>query len=407
MAKKFSRLTLALMFFFVAHMSVFSQPTFKDSTEVYRYWAKRAIIEVVYAYMQNWASTSPSNQGYLESIQLYRQVFIENIDGKNLKEINGKFSELSKFLIDNNWEETERKLLAPLDSSLKINKPLTVDFFSISENLDTLHLQTARKAIRSYDSTLAKLTIVPNKLPRPDTSHKQLFLSRLYRLAGMALVQFIVIFLAGILVGFLIANFFIAGRINAFLNHESSDFNSEFSETSDKSIALLNVLSLLQFYRDRRDHYKGKVQKLERELSIKRYDLLKEKQYAISIPSVGPREIQPVVTSIAEEKTTKAYFTIPSPDGTFNVSIGKDAQETISMYCIETSNKTEPVGFFISGAFDKRAIENLDYYLMPVCDIQNVNDRQHAMKIVMIEPGLFYQSGDVWKVIKKIKVKLV
>ena len=37
--------------------TTFAHPEFKDDNEVYNYWAKRGIIEAIYAYMQDYKST--------------------------------------------------------------------------------------------------------------------------------------------------------------------------------------------------------------------------------------------------------------------------------------------------------------------------------------------------------------
>jgi len=88
----------------------------------------------------------------------------------------------------------------------------------------------------------------------------------------------------------------------------------------------------------------------------------------------------------------------------------KSVQEIDCYYKIEP-DKSGQYGrlYFISGNYDMRALDNIDYYLNPVCEIQNIINRTNARKIVMTATGVVVRRGDHWKVEEsnKVKIKLV
>ena len=88
----------------------------------------------------------------------------------------------------------------------------------------------------------------------------------------------------------------------------------------------------------------------------------------------------------------------------------KSVQEIDCYYKIEP-DKGGQYGrlYFISGNYDMRALDNIDYYLNPVCEIQNIINRPNARKIVMTATGVVVRRGDHWKVEEgnKVKIKLV
>jgi len=107
---------------------------------------------------------------------------------------------------------------------------------------------------------------------------------------------------------------------------------------------------------------------------------------------------------------TEIFFTIPESDGTFKTVNARSVQEIDCYYKIEP-DKTGQYGklYFISGNYDMRALDNIDYYLNPVCEIQNIINRTNARKIVMTATGVVVRRGDHWKVEEsnKVKIKLV
>ena len=124
----------------------------------------------------------------------------------------------------------------------------------------------------------------------------------------------------------------------------------------------------------------------------------------------APQASQPVRQEAVPSKKTEIFFTIPESDGTFKSVNAKSVQEIDCYYKIEP-DKSGQYGrlYFISGNYDMRALDNIDYYLNPVCEIQNIINRTNARKIVMTATGVVVRRGDYWKVEEsnKVKIKLV
>ena len=64
---------------------------------------------------------------------------------------------------------------------------------------------------------------------------------------------------------------------------------------------------------------------------------------------------------------------------------------------------------YISGTQDKRAINRLDSYLKPVCDIDNIINAENASKIEVLKNGKVIKIADSWVIDTnhKVKIKLV
>jgi len=124
----------------------------------------------------------------------------------------------------------------------------------------------------------------------------------------------------------------------------------------------------------------------------------------------APQASQPVRPETVPPVKTEIFFTIPESDGTFKSVNAKSVQEIDCYYKIEP-DKSGQYGklYFISGNYDMRALDNIDYYLNPVCEIQNIINRTNARKIVMTATGVVVRRGDDWKVEEsnKVKIKLV
>ena len=114
--------------------------SFEDSKQAYNYWSKRGIIEVVYAFMNDYIFTVtdinlPKKQikdckSEKNGLEKFRKKYIEKIDDKSIESINLDFNDLSNFLMTNNWGGTEKNLLQPLLENQKNSDPLNSEFFS-------------------------------------------------------------------------------------------------------------------------------------------------------------------------------------------------------------------------------------------------------------------------------------
>jgi hypothetical protein len=102
------------------------------------------------------------------------------------------------------------------------------------------------------------------------------------------------------------------------------------------------------------------------------------------------------------------FFTIPEADGSFYAEKGEPDPDGRKFYrIISAANDETGELHFISGQYDQKAIENIDYYLIPVCEVENISLRNNASKIIQKEAGRVVKISDKWVTDKKIKVKLL
>jgi hypothetical protein len=110
------------------------------------------------------------------------------------------------------------------------------------------------------------------------------------------------------------------------------------------------------------------------------------------------------------ENPSEIFFTIPENDGSFRFINAKFTKGVDCFYKI-IPDKSDQKGalHYLSGEYDLRALENIDYYLNPVCEIQNISGRTFAKRIVMTEAGQVIRRNDSWLIDenRKVKVKLV
>jgi len=153
-----------------------------------------------------------------------------------------------------------------------------------------------------------------------------------------------------------------------------------------------------------------RVEYAQKEKALKNRQVINENQLSPGAPPVSQQASQPVRPEAVPPVKTEIFFTIPESDGTFKSVNAKSVQEIDCYYKIEP-DKGGQYGrlYFISGNYDMRALDNIDYYLNPVCEIQNIINRTNARKIVMTATGVVVRRGDHWKVEEsnKVKIKLV
>jgi len=114
--------------------------------------------------------------------------------------------------------------------------------------------------------------------------------------------------------------------------------------------------------------------------------------------------------AVKVENSSEIFFTIPENDGSFRIINAKYTKGIDCFYkIIPDKSDQKGVLHFLSGDYDLRALENIDYYLNPVCEIQNISGRTFAKRIVMTEPGRVIKRNDSWQIEEngKVKVKLV
>jgi hypothetical protein len=234
--------------------------------------------------------------------------------------------------------------------------------------------------------------------------------------------------LLGFIAGAALIYIYSRAKIFSILSNEKRKYIKDLNGDSGQTLfvrtffSYVGVVAILKKSKDEKSEIINKKNLELRALKERNEDLraeyaqkekaLKNRQVISENPlSPGaPPENQPVRPEPVPPVKTGIFFTIPESDGTFKSVNAKSVQEIDCYYKIEP-DKGGQYGrlYFISGNYDMRALDNIDYYLNPVCEIQNIINRTNARKIVMTATGVVVRRGDHWKVEEsnKVKIKLV
>jgi hypothetical protein len=149
-------------------------------------------------------------------------------------------------------------------------------------------------------------------------------------------------------------------------------------------------------------------QELKIELESKR-SLLKEKDDEIqelkrTLSESSPGRI--VDLEIENDVVVSRFFSVPSKNGTFPVEKGIKKENDNTWYRIEYK-RNEQVGklFYLQGKADKRALNQMDLFLKPVCEFENM-EISNPQKIQLLNPGKVTLKDGNWIIDKKLKLRL-
>lgn len=242
----------------------------------------------------------------------------------------------------------------------------------------------------------------------------------------------VLLFIFGIIFGILLVYFYTKKHIYSILNDEKSENIDHLNKRNEKY--LFKYIGLVKILYLSKEKYKKQYIDLQRKRSGSNNDSngkQTKSQYSLSqlnlekgsTESTMVRdenlhvEVENVPNNVIEWKvdqgtkqTNILYFSIPEADGSFKVVNAKTVKEIDCFYKIEVDkNNQKGKLFFISSEFDSRALDNIDYYLNPVCEIENISDRTHAKKINVVDFGTVVLNGDTWKIesTKKLKIRLI
>jgi hypothetical protein len=395
-------------------LKIFGQPVFKDFSQANDYWSKRGIIEVVYVYMNDYIITVTDSALPKEKIKdctneniglkAYEKQFVTPLENLGIEELSSKFNEVSDFLKSNNWRNSaDKNVFQPLQNNLSLKKTLNNDFFSTlkpsgnekstdipgySNKMDNWN-NTVERILSSYNEDI-------NKLSKDAKSQNWL---------NMALLCFL-----SFIIGIFLCYFFIRSRIYKIMGEELDKYKD-----SVRVSGLFAFISMVELLRQRKNEYKNKLEAIEKTDK-------KPEDESISVISKG-KDIE-TKDSIIEETNntvelnitndsntqTGLFFTIPDGEGKFEVSDGKSQNDGNCFYRIENKpNSNQAILSYISNEKDKRAIENIENYLLPVCDIENFSDRRNASKVHMKVSGIVKLNNGIWVIDTnhKVKIKLV
>ena len=456
---KVGKLVIAVLLFLGFTIPVFAQSDIKDSTEVYQYWARRGIIEMVYAHMNDYVEAvgEPKAKNEILGKDKYETQFISDIDKKELLDLDA----VSSFLVSNSWEGIEKSLFQPLIKNLNDTLPLKIQFFlntkrNISKTKGESNLvpidyisgpggysdinkrvywkNKGEEIIENYQKELAnlsKLALKPHEVKdvlvaplveERQEPQNQLPQSNTHWIQSLGYPIF---FVLGLLFGGWLVFFISKRKIYKILEYEKSKYLQEL-RLVDKSF-VFKYIGLVHILKESKDEYKknegdqinqnkalvatlneSNTKRLQNEhLESKKQqapiDRTKEDFKITETPRMQEREVK------TPEKA-KLFFSIPASDGRFNNHNGDPINDGKKFYCIEFEESAEEGSLlFITSDRDKRAINRLESYLIPVCDIENYSDAESASHITLISPGKVTLINDSWVIDseRKVKIKLI
>ena len=420
MRKKIAKYLILLFIAFIT-IPAWSQPNFNDSIEVYDYWGKRGIVQVIYSYMQDYLATHPNASDEKRGMEAYNKKFIKGIDNISKNDIENDFEDLSDFLSNNGWPTTAKKMVSPLEERLEKKQKLDSSFFSVFEAKGNNYIKKVQNIVTNYTQSVQKFRVkppgderpiepVPPPLPPQPPDNNYLWL--------------ITAFILGLVFGSLFIYYFSKHKVLFILKSEKYEYNRILKENGRNPL-FFEFLSFIKILKNRKDEYKAVSEKIisEEQVVIFKQEIadLKSKNIELfdenielgrkleNLKSNGTsdnNEIKNLSESPNLQKTL--FFSIPELDGTFKTESAKDFKELDSFYKVELISNTNGNIYFLSGDFDLRAIENIDYYLNPVCEVQNIANRAIAKKVEMVNHGtIVLKRDDSWQINNKIKIKLV
>jgi hypothetical protein len=122
--KRYFKLFALLVFFLIKCNFLFAQKDLNDNAKTYEYWSKRGVIEVVYAYMNDYITTVTDSTLPKEKIKdctkeknglkEYEMQFVIPLENLGINELSSKLNGVSSFLKNNNWSGAEKNVLQPL-----------------------------------------------------------------------------------------------------------------------------------------------------------------------------------------------------------------------------------------------------------------------------------------------------
>lgn len=439
-----------------------AQIQFKDSTEAYNYWAKRGIIEVTYAYMQDYILTVGEDKAKAEKIgkDKYFEQFLKDIDSKKLLP---EFTQISTLLENNSWSGAEKKLFSPLITNFENKTTLDGKFFNTTKpgsedlvtvipgqnNLNQNWNSKIDEILSNYNESLLSLkkeepkvtesNPKPNNLEnnQPQSEIKQ-SKEKTYRnpkqIPWQTFFLYGVIFIIGILIGGIFVFIITKNKIKSIVNEEDKRKYDDYSHAANNSPYLFSYLSVVYFLHKQKDKYKkesesvnqnngNRISELERNI----VQLEKEKKVLLDEnielgkkleqESIQKDENQAESHNAKSQninnqplnRITKLYFSMPESDGSFQLSNGESSNDGKKYFRIEyEDSSTKGELYYLSGDRDQRAINRLESYLKPVCEIESITNSSSATKIEVIQTGKVTLMNESWVIDpeNKIKIKL-
>ena len=390
------------------YTNLYSQHKKTDPDMLYNYWAKQGTIEMVYASMQDFLkSVKDTSKTNLER-KGFQEFKVKFIDSSDKKDLDKNFGILIQFLKENNWENTATKLVEPIVENYKNRKKIDEDFF--------INNSAPNKDNKNWDENKNRILDKYNS--------EIIWIKRNIWLGDHILWVIFICFFSGLILGGITIYLYTKLSIYSILSKEKNKYLNDLVGYQSKY--WFNYIKLILVLKNSKDKKQSEIDRLKNEVSILKNSLNNENFVDKTKIVEQPNKILPPIddTTVVEDKINNTveweieqenlshviYFSIPESDGSFKAINGKQRKEMDCFYKIEVDkNSQKGKLFFLSGDFDLKALDNIDYYLNPVCEIENISDRTQAKKINVINYGSVVFNGEQWKIEsnKKLIIRLI
>jgi len=439
--------------------NVFAQPQINDSIEAYNYWSKRGIIEAIYSYMQDLQDVRNLNPKEEAGKNDFNEQYIEKISNTSVIEINNQFNSLSAFLLKPNydWKGCEKTIFQPMKKQLdkfdqnhndlnflfnltrkdKNGSDIPIDFIGDKNGIDLNKrlnwIKTKDRITSYYSSALGKLAerhktqepvvIQPIVEEKQNVSEPVNRRNKRSNVDWLKWTKYFGVLLIGILLGGSLVFFISKRKIYSILDFEKDKYLHDLS-LSGKTF-IFKYIGLFYILKKRKEDYKKEI---DSKNGDKTDDLLKEQIETLQKENLKLKQINYASTkqskSVEGKKSStkewdikkpqktkqKLFFSMPENDGRFIIDNGEPSNDGRKYFRIEFFEDSENGElFFIPSERDKRAINRLESYLKPVCEIENIADAEIATHIEFVDSGKVILQNNSWAIEpdKKVKIKLL
>lgn len=224
------------------------------------------------------------------------------------------------------------------------------------------------------------------------------------------LVFFLFLFIIVLFIGGLAVYIYIYNKLKQTLHLEWNNYKLRIIEQNDKSFfARFSITSFVSILKERKDEYKEKskeqiynpapqiIHSIPKE-NIKNDYHENDSKMTDTISSLNDTEDH-------YHNSSKLFFEIPGSEGVFENHFAKNKLSEDCFYIIEADNNTGKL-IFNEKSVMRLALNNIDDYIRPSCEIENEYFLRDATKIEMIDTGKVELEADKWIIKKKIKIKL-
>jgi CRISPR/Cas system CSM-associated protein Csm4 (group 5 of RAMP superfamily) len=152
----------------------------------------------------------------------------------------------------------------------------------------------------------------------------------------------------------------------------------------------------------------SQLKEIKKELLFIRQNLEEAKKEISGLRHESNRSVKTnrVVEFEVKNKTEVRFFSIPSKNGMFPEEKASQEENENTWYKIEyQKNSSQGKLYYLAGKSDKRALNQIDLFLKPVCDLENPG-LTNPQKIQVLKPGKVELKDGRWVVGEKIKLRL-